>query len=67
MASFMLGFPVLSLPFHWQHSRCESSEQCDLPRLCSLLAPNASIARKCCSSQVFQPVASTTVSSQTVR
>ena len=40
MSSFMLSFAVLSLPFHWKHSRCESREQG------SSLAPNASAAWK---------------------
>ena len=31
MSSFMMGFAVWSLPLHWQHSRCESSEQVHCP------------------------------------
>ena len=27
MMAFVFGFAALPLLFHWQHSRCESSEQ----------------------------------------
>ena len=64
MLTVVFGFVVLCLClFHWQHRRCESSEQGDAS---TPLAPNVSAARKCCSS-VCQTDTFITVGTRRVR